>query len=382
MPRQTTTIGLFLASPSDVEREREIVTRAIDAWNQISGRRSGVYVELLKWETSVAAGFSDDGQSVVNEEIGEAYDALLCVFWGRLGTKTARSDSGTVEEYERASRRRTSENKVELAFLFKDSPIAMRNIDPEQMGALNGFKARLESDGAFYKSFSSDEALIFEVNLILDKLSRVFVPVETTEITENRVIAIATLPVVEAIFDKDDDGIIDVLERIEQNSKLAGEFLDNMSGVLNEVSRETNVSAEKLKELKSLGPVQIIETKPIIHHVSDMMDNLSIFLENRSAAYASNVFDMANDARKLINLAADFNDNEEDIASLKETLSGVVLRMEENILSIDGMKNEALGLQRMTKQFNGAKRRLGLNVDAYIADTKSAISMFENIIEE
>lgn len=86
MPRQTTTIGLFLASPSDVEREREIVTRAIDAWNQISGRRSGVYVELLKWETSVAAGFSDDGQSVVNEEIGEAYDALLCVFgvgWAR-----------------------------------------------------------------------------------------------------------------------------------------------------------------------------------------------------------------------------------------------------------------------------------------------------------
>jgi hypothetical protein len=61
MPRQTTAISILLASPFDVVFERNLISQLVADWNNIRGRNGGVFLDLLKFETSVAAGFGDDG---------------------------------------------------------------------------------------------------------------------------------------------------------------------------------------------------------------------------------------------------------------------------------------------------------------------------------
>jgi hypothetical protein len=158
MPRQTTIISVFLASPSDVAAERKIVTRAIDRWNTIRGRSQGYLLELLTWELSTSSAVGSDGQDVVNSQIGDEYDAMVAIFWSRLGSETPRADSGTVEEYERALQRHKRGDPIEVGVYFKTADPPMDKIDPMQLKGVFDLKTQMESDGVYHKSFKDDEA--------------------------------------------------------------------------------------------------------------------------------------------------------------------------------------------------------------------------------
>ena len=139
MPRTVTSITVFLASPTDVDHEREFVARTIQEWNDLNGRHRGVQFELLRYESSVSAGFGKDGQDVINTQIGEDYDLLIAIFWKRLGSATPRARSGTVEEYERAFERYKNGENVDISFIFKYVTVDFRKEDISQLNALTTF---------------------------------------------------------------------------------------------------------------------------------------------------------------------------------------------------------------------------------------------------
>lgn len=347
---------------------------------------------MIRWETSVSAGFGEDGQSVVNQQIGDDYDAIICVFWGRIGSQTPRARSGTVEEYQRALDRYKNKEDIELAFFFKDAPIPMKNIDPRQIEDLNGFRRSVQSAGAFNKDFSNEKDFSFEIDLLLDKLSHRFganiankanrnaIPsadiIDTHDDdsrTESNLVAVERL--------QDDSGLIDVSERITENANITAAFLNEMTEMLDTLTTETSESATQLRELTNLGAVQPADAKPVIHRVSASMNKFSDFLEGGSTDFSQRMFQFASDTRVLIDISRDFDADEADIGYLKPMLETLSAVMRSSIESLVGMRDQAVGLQRMTKDLNIAKRRLAFNVDFLVEEIRSSSLIIDQAID-
>ncbi len=61
------TFRVFLASPSDLDVERNIVEEAVKEINLGSGEAPGLHLELFRWETQSTPGLGSDAQAILNE---------------------------------------------------------------------------------------------------------------------------------------------------------------------------------------------------------------------------------------------------------------------------------------------------------------------------
>src|SRR5688572_1713261 len=99
-------LEVFLSSPTDLQEERELVRATVQEWNQRHGRTQSCIFSLLTWEDSVTSELESDGQGSINSQIGDEYDIIVGLMWGRFGTPTERAGSGTEEEFKRALERK------------------------------------------------------------------------------------------------------------------------------------------------------------------------------------------------------------------------------------------------------------------------------------
>ena len=86
-------LRIFIASPSDVSEERDIVSNVvvpeiqrIFGHNQLVGNKQQIELEAVRWETHAWPAIGDDAQDVINKEIGD-YDILVGIMWKRFGRK-------------------------------------------------------------------------------------------------------------------------------------------------------------------------------------------------------------------------------------------------------------------------------------------------------
>src|ERR1700712_3120546 len=101
MAFQSVTFNVLIASPGDLAEDRDEVERQVHRWNVLHAEAEGVTLIPLRWETSVRSTFGTPAQTSINTQIVDKSDALIGMFWHRIGTKTALAESGTVEEIER-----------------------------------------------------------------------------------------------------------------------------------------------------------------------------------------------------------------------------------------------------------------------------------------
>lgn len=94
-------LRVFVASPSDVAEERDVVSVVVAELRRILPQIRPVELEVIRWETHGWPDVGADAQDVINKEIGE-YDIFVGVMWRRFGTPTKRGESGTAEEFDRA----------------------------------------------------------------------------------------------------------------------------------------------------------------------------------------------------------------------------------------------------------------------------------------
>src|SRR6266851_4502917 len=116
MPEQVTKIRIFIASPSDVQKERDSLPAIINELNHTMARHLGFVIELVRWETHCHPAMGRP-QGVINEQIGE-YDIFIGVMWKRFGTPTGQADSGTEEEFDRAYQEWRRDETVYILFYF------------------------------------------------------------------------------------------------------------------------------------------------------------------------------------------------------------------------------------------------------------------------
>lgn len=153
MPNQVTILNVFLASPSDVKLERELVEDIISELNQSYFRSQNVGLNLLRWETDTHPGFGEDAQDVINNQIRD-YDIFIGILWSRFGSPTKRAQSGTEEEFQNAYKRFKKQRDIKILFYFKNKPISIDDIDIDQISLIKNFKQELESLGGYYWNFN------------------------------------------------------------------------------------------------------------------------------------------------------------------------------------------------------------------------------------
>ena len=390
VPRDVRTITLFLASPSDVAAERDSVRRTVDEWNQTRGRDRSTFFYLLSWETTVAAGFGLDGQDVVNTQIGNDYDALIALFWTRVGTATPRAASGSIEEYERALQRYRNNEDIEIAFLFKDAPVPISEIDVKQIGDLNALRSRIESEGALYKTFTHSDELKFEIGLLLDRLARKFDRTSSSDEPTPNLIPKPNRPDAQSSetgdgpdsSDDEDPGLLDVLERIEEKSQELVTFLSGMTERMNSMTSETKDVSQKMEELGKLGANHPSVIRPLVNRVSERMESLNDYLEENGSSYADTLIEIAEDIRNLIDISQDFRDDTTEAEDMERSLSQLLQAMIVSRSQVASLAESTASLHRMTTTFNKAKKRLSSNLNSHADDMGLALGVLESALEE
>jgi len=158
MPRRETILYLLVASPRDVQPERETVINVAIEWNQTWSKELGVRLEPLRYETHTHPNFDSDPQAVINKQIGDDYDIFIGILWTRFGSPTSQADSGTYEEFQRAySRHKTDPKSISLKFYFKDEQIRPSKINVDQLKKVHDFKKEVSKKGGLYHTFTNTD---------------------------------------------------------------------------------------------------------------------------------------------------------------------------------------------------------------------------------
>lgn len=145
---------IFLASPDDTIEERKVAEEVIEEINKSIGSRDNFRLELLKWENDTYPSMGEDGQDVINKQIGGEYQIFVGIMWKKFGTPTKRAGSGTEEEFELAYDRFTKKKDIQIMFYFNSCPIP-QDADLMQFQKVREFKMKIEDLGAYHKPFDS-----------------------------------------------------------------------------------------------------------------------------------------------------------------------------------------------------------------------------------
>jgi hypothetical protein len=137
MPYDARVYRILIASPSDVEEERELAVRVIQEWNDLYSYSRKVVLLPLRWETHTAPEYGTRPQEVINRAIVDQCDLLLGMFWTRIGTPTGAAESGTLEEVERVA----GAGKPVMLY-FSKAGIDPATLDLDQVARLKMFKEK------------------------------------------------------------------------------------------------------------------------------------------------------------------------------------------------------------------------------------------------
>ena len=95
-PRDERVFVVFVASPSDMQPQRDALEEVIRELNLTWSRKLGIRLDLVRWETHGVP----DAQDVLNRELPDDPDIFIGLMWGRYGTPTSSAGSGTEEEFQ------------------------------------------------------------------------------------------------------------------------------------------------------------------------------------------------------------------------------------------------------------------------------------------
>lgn len=139
---------VVLASPSDVQAERNLVQPVLDDLNSML-RTTGcpIHLALWRWETDAGPGLHLLGpQGLIDDSLRiEDSDVLIGIFWKRLGTPTSDSGSGTEHEIGTAIRAWKLKGSPQVKLYFSEVAFRPSESDPAQFQHLQAFKRDLLS---------------------------------------------------------------------------------------------------------------------------------------------------------------------------------------------------------------------------------------------
>lgn len=371
MARQEHILTVFVASPGDVNSEREKLEDVIRELNVTWSRELGVRLDLVRWETHAYPGIGVDAQDVINEQITEDYDIFVGIMWCRYGTPTDRAGSGTVEEFNRAKARHDNDPScVQMMIYFKDEPMAPSQLDPEQLTKVNVFRESLGTEGMLYWKFNGIDHFEKLIRLHLARQvqvwkSRAGVPANTN-VAES-----VTQP--ESSLTEDDDGILDLMELFEDRFADLREIGIRITAATEEIGQKMTDSAAEIKALPR-GPNGYANRKDAKRSIAKTAMDMKLYtarIEAELPLFRDAMNIGMNSFMKAITMSGDITTTEEDFQQTKEGLDAV-MKLRGTIAtakqSTSMFRETVAALPRMTKELNRAKRAVTKVHDKLLAE--------------
>lgn len=410
MPRNETVLSVFVASPSDVEEERDKLESVIQELNMIWARNLGVRLELIRWESHVSPGFGEDAQDVINEHIPDDYDLFIGIMWCRFGTPTKRAESGTIEEFQRAKERfDNNPDSLKLMLYFKDepSPLPPYKIDYSQLEQVSKFRSSLGEEGGLYWSFNSLEDfaeklrrhLSFylqsqvkknldstETELTLETPTETELPLENPTETKEIKDSLET-------GCEDESGILDLMEQFEDEFEALSGITERITTATQEVGDKMNARTNEINEFTSspdssnrkAAKRQIGKAATDMNQFVDRIETeLPLFTKHLNAGMSA--------LTQTAGMAIDLKDNDDNLEQVKENVN-MVNRLCESMnyveVQITAFKDSTAAIPRMTTTLNRSKRSM-VNVLQKLIDilrsgqimAKEAEASFALILEQ
>lgn len=376
MPRNSTVLQVFVASPSDVADERTTLDSVIAELNRTWAGSLGVRFEVLKWETHARPGFDADAQAVINSQIPDDYDVFIGILWSRLGTPTGRAASGTVEEFERAYLRlKTTGSVPEIMLYFKDAPLTPSRIDAAQFGALQTFRNSLPEKGGLYSTFEDLAGFEASLRAHLTAIAQKFVSMSDSQIAPA---SPSGPPRVLPPIEDDENGVLDYLD-------IYGTRTQDMTAAMDVINEATVRVGEQLSqrtsEMSAHGASDAGQAKRLIKRASEDMFRYADALGSQVTVLSSARQEAFAALSSAVALMADFRSNPAQLRSLRETILGTIASAATAKSGLLGMRQAANGLPRITKDLNRSKRAVTENLDKFLSEIESTESTVTNIIE-
>ncbi len=141
---------VFVSSPSDVSKERKLLSDVIDEINATHGKPLGYALDLWKYEDR-AYPSADKPQNLINA-IMTPYQIFIGIMWKRFGTPTPNAGSGTEEEYNTAYKAWQRKEVREILFYFCEKNYTLSSLEEhDQVGKVLKFKNDLSGQSFIWK---------------------------------------------------------------------------------------------------------------------------------------------------------------------------------------------------------------------------------------
>lgn len=154
------TLRVVLASPSDVQPERDVLPGVIEELNRGMGAALGVDLKLYRWETDAYPGFHSEGpQGLIDPILRiDDCDLLIGIFWKRFGTPTKSAGSGAEHEFLTAYEAWKKTKRPQIMMYFKEAPYSPKTREElKQWGKVLNFKAKFPAEGLWWLFLETSE---------------------------------------------------------------------------------------------------------------------------------------------------------------------------------------------------------------------------------
>ncbi len=151
MPFTAKVYKIFIASPGDLEIERQIAREVIHEWNYLHSESNSIVLIPVGYETHSWPDSGSHPQAIITKQSLVDCDLLLALFWAKVGTATPNAESGTIEEYQT----HIQAGKPAMVY-FSNKQIPPDSIDSNQLERLRAFKQSISSK-CKYEAFNTEE---------------------------------------------------------------------------------------------------------------------------------------------------------------------------------------------------------------------------------
>jgi hypothetical protein len=161
---QPRILRIVVASPGDVQPERDVLPSVIEEVNRAAADR-GLHLVLTRWETDTHPGFHTDGPQGMIDPILKITDCdlLIGIFWKRFGTPTSDGTTGTEHEFNLAHAAWQEKGSPQIFVYFNEqSNTPKSKAETEQWGRVLEFRDKFPKEGLWwpYKGRTEFEKLV------------------------------------------------------------------------------------------------------------------------------------------------------------------------------------------------------------------------------
>lgn len=351
MPRDERVLTVLVASPSDLDPERNRLEEVIRELNLTWSKTFHLRLDLVLWETHGYPGLGADAQDVLNRELPDP-DIFIGLMWARYGTPTGRAGSGTEEEFSRAlSRYRQDPTSVRVMIYFKDAPLSPSTIEPEQLAKVQRFRESLGSEGALHWRFGTLEEF--------ERLLRLHLARQIQEEVAGAAIPPPPPGPAGPNAEEEELGLLDFLDLVEENFGALAEVMGRITAETTTLGQKMEQRAQEVTAAaaKAPGGLPPREARVLSERTASDMRQFVARMNAETPLFRELLRRGADAATRAALLSAGMaSEDKRQVREARAVLAAFCDALGGAYTGAESFRNTIQGLPRMTVLLNKAKR--------------------------